>query len=141
MLQVIDTLKRNQLNITDSRKKILQLFMDSDGALAHMDIESGIGDEFDRVTIYRTLQTFVERGILHTIPSTDNSIRYALCQEACGGGTHQHNHIHFFCDVCETTYCLDHLPVPAVRLPKGFSTNRTDVLAGGICSKCTSSLK
>jgi hypothetical protein len=26
-------------------------------------------------------------------------------------------------------------------LPKGFSTNRTDVLAGGICSKCTSSLK
>ena len=51
MLQVIDTLKRSHLNITDSRKKILQLFMESDGALAHIDIETNIGDEFDRVTI------------------------------------------------------------------------------------------
>ncbi|MFM9021439.1 MAG: Fur family transcriptional regulator [Sediminibacterium sp.] len=137
MLQVIDTLKRSQLNITDSRKKILQLFMESDGALAHMDIESSIGDDFDRVTIYRTLQIFVEKGILHTIPSPDNSIRYALCRESCSGGTHQDNHIHFLCDVCGMTYCLDHLPVPAIRLPKGFSTNRTDVLASGVCNKCS----
>jgi Fur family ferric uptake transcriptional regulator len=60
--QVIDTLKKNQLSITDSRKTILQLFMESDGALAHMDIENNTGEEFDRVTIYRTLQTLLIRG-------------------------------------------------------------------------------
>ena len=60
--RIIDTLKRNQLSITDSRKKILELFFKANGAMAHFDIEQKSGAEFDRVTIYRTLQTFVETG-------------------------------------------------------------------------------
>ena len=61
--RIIDTLKRSQLSVTDSRKKILELFLERKAALAHADIEQHSGDEFDRVTIYRTLQTFVEKGI------------------------------------------------------------------------------
>ncbi|MEP6700063.1 MAG: transcriptional repressor, partial [Bacteroidota bacterium] len=57
-------LKRNALSITDSRKKILQLFLEKAGALAHGDIEKKAGEKFDRVTIYRTLQTFVDKGII-----------------------------------------------------------------------------
>ena len=37
--RIIDTLKRNQLSITDSRKKILELFFKANGAMAHFDIE------------------------------------------------------------------------------------------------------
>jgi len=33
--EVVEILKRNQLSITDSRKKILELFRGSNGALAH----------------------------------------------------------------------------------------------------------
>ena len=73
-----DILKRNQLSITGSRTAILELFHKSNGALAHSDIEIHSGQQFDRVTIYRTLQTFVEKGILHTIPTADNSVLYAL---------------------------------------------------------------
>jgi Fur family ferric uptake transcriptional regulator len=32
-------------------------------------IEKEVGDKYDRVTIYRTLQTFEEKGIIHTIPT------------------------------------------------------------------------
>jgi len=135
--QVIDTLKKNQLSITDSRKTILQLFMESDGALAHMDIENNTGEEFDRVTIYRTLQTFVEKGIIHTIPSADNAIRYALCKDACGEGHHHDNHIHFMCDNCSTTYCLDHVVVPSLQLPVGFRPSRTDMVVSGCCNRCS----
>ena len=60
-------LKTHQLSVTESRKHILELFKLSNGALAHADIEKQTGDQFDRVTIYRTLQTFVEKGIIHTI--------------------------------------------------------------------------
>ncbi len=42
--------------------------MDSNGALAHADIEKKTGESFDRVTVYRTLQSFVEKGIVHLIP-------------------------------------------------------------------------
>lgn len=64
-----EILKRNQLSVTESRKKILDMFLRTDGALAHADIEQRSGTGFDRVTVYRTLQTFVEKGIIHTTPT------------------------------------------------------------------------
>lgn len=38
MNNIPDILKRNSLSITDGRMKILELFYNSDGALAHADI-------------------------------------------------------------------------------------------------------
>lgn len=131
-----DVLKSSQLSITDSRKKILEFFYISTGALAHADIEKLSGAAFDRVTIYRTLQTFVEKGIIHTIPTADNSVRYALCKDDCTAGHHHDDHIHFLCDTCGTTYCLDHVNIPEVKLPVGFKSRQTDVLVSGLCSKC-----
>ncbi|MEI9957711.1 MAG: transcriptional repressor [Ferruginibacter sp.] len=78
MATLLDILKKNHLSVTDGRKKILELFLSSPGALAHADIEKSTGEVFDRVTVYRTLQTFVDKGIIHNIPTTDNSI-YTLC--------------------------------------------------------------
>ena len=60
MNSVLDILKKNDLSVTDGRKKILDLFLSSEGALAHADIETNTSNAFDRVTVYRTLQTFVE---------------------------------------------------------------------------------
>ena len=82
-ISIDNILKRNQLSVTDSRKKILELFQAHNGALGHNDIERKTGEKFDRVTIYRTLQTFLEKGIIHTIPTPDNSVLYALCKDEC----------------------------------------------------------
>ncbi len=134
--QIAAILKRNQLSITDSRKKILELFLNTNSALAHADIEQEGDAGFDRVTVYRTLQTFVDKGIIHTIPTTDNSVRYALCKDACTEGHHHDDHVHFMCDDCGTTYCLDHVTVPSVNLPHGFLATQTDVVVSGRCSNC-----
>lgn len=136
LYSTIETLKKHQLSITDSRKKILEMFVRSKNALAHADIEHESGTEFDRVTIYRTLQTFVEKGIIHTIPTSDNSVRYALCRDACTEGHHHDDHVHFMCDGCGTTFCLDHVSIPQVALPTGFSSSRTDLVVSGRCAKC-----
>lgn len=133
---VIEMLKKHQLSVTDSRKKILEMFMRSNGALAHADIEHHSGTEFDRVTVYRTLQTFVDKGIIHSIPTTDNSVRYALCKDACSAGHHHDDHVHFMCDDCGTTYCLDRVTVPPVALPNGFKATQMDVIVSGKCVKC-----
>ena len=131
-----DILKKNKLSVTDGRKKILDLFLARDGALAHADIERYTGEMFDRVTVYRTLQTFVEKGIIHLIPTTDNSILYALCKENCEEGHHHDNHVHFICDVCNKTICLDDVTIPQVKLPKGFTPNNSEMVVSGICSDC-----
>jgi Fur family transcriptional regulator, ferric uptake regulator len=133
---IADLLKRNQLSVTDSRRKILELFLQSDSALAHADIEKKTGEHFDRVTVYRTLQTFVEKGIIHSIPTTDNSVRYALCKDECSEGHHHDNHVHFICDDCGTTYCLDKITVPSVQLPEGFHSKQTDLVVSGQCNNC-----
>src|ERR1700709_2560919 len=98
--EINDILKRNQLSVTGSRVKILELFLSKNGALAHGDIEKSAGEKFDRVTVYRTLQSFLDKGIIHSIPTVDNSVRYALCKDDCTGGHHLDNHIHFVCKNC-----------------------------------------
>ncbi len=135
---ITDILKRHQLNVTDSRCKILELFVNAKGALAHADIEKLSRIEFDRVTIYRTLQTFVDKGVIHLIPTSDNSVRYALCKEECHEGHHHDDHVHFVCDDCTIMYCLEKINVPVIHLPKGFRQKQTDVLISGSCANCVS---
>jgi Fur family transcriptional regulator, ferric uptake regulator len=134
--QIENILKRNSLSVTDSRKKILQLFLEQTGALAHGDIEKKAAEKFDRVTVYRTLQTFVEKGIIHTIPTADNSIRYALCKDECSEGHHHDHHIHFVCTNCTNTYCLDDVVTPEIKLPKGYEAEHVEVVVEGICKNC-----
>lgn len=129
-------LKHNQLSVTASREKILQLFLEQPGALAHGDIEKRAGEKFDRVTVYRTLQTFVEKGIIHSIPTADNSVRYALCKDNCEAGHHHDQHIHFVCKQCGQTFCLDNVVTPEVKLPKGYSTDHIEVVVNGTCDLC-----
>jgi Fur family ferric uptake transcriptional regulator len=133
---IIEILKNNQLSITDNRLKILELFHTNGKALSHADIEHLSGKNFDRVTVYRTLQSFVEKGIIHTIPTADNSIVYALCKETCSEGHHHDDHVHFICEVCGATYCLEQINVPAINVPKGFSAHQVNVLVNGICKNC-----
>ncbi len=132
----IAKLKRNKLAVTESRLKILNHFYSCNGALAHADIGKLDSEGFDRVTVYRTLQLFAEKGIIHTIPTTDNSVLYALCKDDCTGGHHHDNHIHFVCNVCGNAYCLDNTTIPQIKLPKDFSVKQTDIVMNGKCNKC-----
>lgn len=130
-----ELLRRKSLSVTDSRRKILSLFLNSADALAHGDIEKKAREKFDRVTIYRTLQTFVEKGIIHTIPTSDNSVRYALCKD-CTEGHHHDEHVHFVCTNCNKTICLDGVVSPTVDVPEGYVAESMQVIIYGICKSC-----
>ena len=134
--QINHILKRNQLSVTESRTKILELFLSINGALAHGDIEKKAGEKFDRVTVYRTLQSFLDKGIIHSIPTADNSVRYALCKDDCYEGHHHDNHIHFVCTNCGTTTCLDEVHIPSVELPMGFKMQQIEMVVSGKCIEC-----
>jgi Fur family ferric uptake transcriptional regulator len=136
--RIYDILKRNQLSVTGSRTKILELFLENNGALAHGDIEKKTGARFDRVTVYRTLQSFLDKGIVHSIPTADNSIRYALCKDDCSEGHHHDHHIHFQCKICGNTICLDEVNIPVVHLPEGFESDQIEVVVSGTCKNCSS---
>jgi Fe2+ or Zn2+ uptake regulation protein len=78
---VKETLKTHQLRNTTCREEVIGLFHRKAIALSHSDLESNLGNLFDRVTLYRTLKTFVEKGILHlmtavcAMPSVNKNVQ------------------------------------------------------------------
>lgn len=135
-LMIAAILRRKNLSVTGSRKKILSLFLQHTDAMAHGDIEKKAGEKFDRVTVYRTLQAFVEKGIIHTIPTVDNSVLYALCKD-CAEGHHHDDHVHFVCENCHATICLDGVVSPKIDLPEGYQAASVQVVIHGSCRHCT----
>jgi Fur family transcriptional regulator, ferric uptake regulator len=134
---VVEILRRNNLSVTDSRKVILSLFLNKqDGALKHGDIERTTANKLDRVTIYRTLQVFSDKGIIHSIPGVDGAARYALCHNGCEEGRHHDNHVHFVCTVCGATKCIDNVHIPHVALPMGYQPTQMEMVITGTCAAC-----
>lgn len=134
---VKDLLADHGLRLTEPRTKILGLFLDNNHALSYHFLESNLGEEMDRVTIYRTLRTFVESGLLHTIPDEQQTILYAMCPETCHDGhTHQHNHLHFKCLVCGETTCLQEVHLNTPTVPQGFVLQSLKLIGEGICNSC-----
>ena len=134
--KIDELLRKSQLSVTGGRRKILELFLQHDGALSHSDIEKKAGEKFDRVTVYRTLQAFVEKGLIHSIPTSDNSIRYALCKDDCSAGQHRDDHVHFICNSCGNTVCLEEVIVPGIKLPRGYVVQQVEMLVSGVCKSC-----
>lgn len=129
-------LKTFRLRSTPNRQEILHLFLDRNYALSHNDIEKAINNELDRVTVYRTLKTFLDKGLIHKVLDDEGSLKYALCNEACTTAGHHHDHVHFKCTKCGQTNCLD-IEVPTIKLPKGYKPNEFNLLIQGVCQQCS----
>ncbi len=129
-------LKKNSLRLTDCRSAVLNAFLNSQHALAHSDLERTLQERFDRVTIYRTLISFLEKGIIHKILDDSGGVRYAMCSEHCADELHTDNHIHFKCTICGHTQCLEDAPIPSIILPKGYKADEVNFLVMGTCAQC-----
>lgn len=133
---VAEQLKAHGIRKTPFRIELLSLFMDKNQSLSHQDIKAHITSRPDKVTIYRALDDFLDKGLIHKVPDANNVSRYALCPDQCSEHAHDHNHIHFICNQCEETFCLDEVAVPQVKLPDGFEANSVNLTVSGLCKKC-----
>ena len=124
------------LRKTNSRTAILSLFLKKPFALSYSDLEEQISDDYDRVTVYRTLKTFVDKGVVHKVLDDGGSLKYALCNDLCSSSAHHHEHVHFKCSVCGETSCLDQVNIPQVELPTGYEAREINLLIQGKCQKC-----
>lgn len=127
--------KRN-LKPTAMRELVLDALIQQEAAISLPDLEK-LFDKVDRVTLYRTLKTFEENKLIHSIDDGSGSVKYALCHEACDCRP-EDLHVHFYCTQCHHTFCLHHIPVPMVNMPKGFEMQSVNMVVKGICLKCNS---
>ena len=118
------------------RLVVLDFISNNKHAVSLKDLENGL-ESTDRVTLFRTLKTFEEHKIIHSIDDGTGSIKYAICNDSCECGYPQDVHIHFYCKVCDETQCLPKVKVPAMNLPTGFSPEEANVVVKGVCNKCS----
>ena len=136
MQRVLELLKNNKLRATPVRKELLQLFLLSKNALSNQDIEENLAD-VDRVTLYRTLKSFQEKGIIHRAFDGTDITRYASCSDHCDSHAHHDEHLHFHCSQCDNTFCVDEIPIPKLEMPSGFKAHKTNIVVDGVCEKCS----
>ena len=136
MQLIEDLLESHGLKKTSPRMDILNVFMKKHMAITHNDIEEALGKDFDRVTIYRTLNAFEEKGLVHKIMPSSGEAKYALCSSDCQDGEHHDTHAHFNCNNCGSIYCLNEVQIPVIKLPKGFQFTSYTFIAEGTCNKC-----
>ena len=136
MKKAAEILIDKELRKTPCRVFVLQEFLRrGNQGLSEVDLEVKAKNRFDRVTIYRTLKTFIDVNILHKVIDDDNLVKYALCKE-CEDHHHNHEHVHFKCESCNTTSCLDEISIVQVELPGGYKKKEANYLILGTCPEC-----
>ena len=128
-------LRSHSLRITPFREQVLQLFLNQSAAISSRKIQDELADA-DRITVYRTLKSFVEKGLVHEAFDGTDTPKYALCEEHCDEHAHHDQHVHFHCDNCDQTFCVEEVEVPYITTPKGFEVKSTNVVLRGKCSVC-----
>ena len=83
-----EILKSNGLKLTENRRVILNQFISTEYALSYGDIDSMIKRKLDKVTVYRTLKSFEENGIIHEVVDGGSQVKYALCNSKSCSSEH-----------------------------------------------------
>ncbi|MCS7073934.1 MAG: transcriptional repressor [Bacteroidia bacterium] len=133
-MQPEELLRNKKIRVTEPRVAILKCLMESKGAaLSHFMLEEKLINQADRVTIYRTLHHFQEKGLLHKLLAEDGTASYALYAQPEALHT---EHCHFHCTSCGQISCLNQVLIPSVSLPEGFEVQSIEFVVKGVCCSC-----
>jgi Fur family ferric uptake transcriptional regulator len=127
-------LKATKLYCTSGRVAILKVLLKADKPLNQRQIAQRSGKEhFDKVTIYRTLESLLEVGLVHKAFMDKRSWHFELAHHC----TKSQCHPHFTCTRCGNTHCLTGISLPMAKSPHGgFIIHRQQVRLEGLCPSC-----
>jgi Fur family ferric uptake transcriptional regulator len=135
-----DLLRAAGLRRTPVRVAVLKVLASAARPLDVPTIVSKLPDQTEAVTVYRTLNTFKRKKIVHRVLGEDRSGRFAL------GRADQrpaHQHPHFVCDDCGKVDCLSAVTIPnnfirSLGVIAGYAVSYPEVVLHGLCPKCKS---
>lgn len=127
-------LEEHDVKPTANRLIVLRALESAGRPMSLSELEHRI-QTIDKSGIFRTLTLFREQHLVHVIEDGGDGVRYELCH------SHHHDidddlHVHFYCEQCHRTFCLEHIPVPVIEVPTGFFMNSANYMVKGICPEC-----
>ncbi|MBN1973860.1 MAG: transcriptional repressor [Sedimentisphaerales bacterium] len=130
-----EMLKTAGLYHTENRVLILKMLFKAGKPLSQEKIARQAGtNNLDKVTIYRTLESLFNAGLVHKAFLNKRASHYELAHRC----TKKQCHPHFTCTKCGSTHCLVDLALPMpVSYHKGFIINHQQVHLEGLCPACS----
>ncbi|MFD0964262.1 Fur family transcriptional regulator [Pseudofulvibacter geojedonensis] len=129
-------LNSKNIRVTAMRMLIYKFLAEKEIAVTLSDIENAF-EKADRTTLYRTIRTFEENGVVHQIDDGTGIAKYALCEKDCNCEIETDLHLHFHCNICDETICLTDHKIPQIKVPNGFVSENVNLVVKGICDKCS----
>ena len=136
MQTIEQLLESKDIRVTAMRLLIYKFLSEKQVALTLRGIENAF-EKADRTTLYRTIKTFEEKGIVHQIDDGTGITKYALCVQDCNCNIKSDLHLHFHCNNCNETVCLTEHKIPQIKVPEGFISENVNLVVKGICDKCS----
>ena len=126
--QCEDMLVGKGVRPTAARILVLQKLSERTSPASLFELEAEL-ETLDKSTISRSLALLLEHHAIH-------SFEYEISQsrsETCPVGD---RHIHFFCEVCRKTSCLNNIKIPVAQLPEGYIMDTINYTVKGVCPLC-----
>ena len=132
-----DLLKAAGLRRTPVRIGVLNILAASKVPMDTPSIVGKIESPTDTVTVYRTLNTFTRKKLVHRV-SSDGGWRYAMGRPDAKAS---HQHPHFICDECGAVDCLSSAAIPrnlvrSLGVERDYLVSYPEVVLHGRCPKC-----
>ena len=103
-------------------------------ALSLTDLEARLGT-VDKSSIFRVLTLFLEHDVVHSFEDGRGILNYELCRSD-GKCSQSDNHVHFYCESCQRSFCLDDIHIHDIPLPDGFYAHSLSFVVKGECAEC-----
>jgi len=129
-----EILKAEKLSLTSHRIELLNLLSGCKQAITEKELEVLMKGKCNRTTIYRNLNSLVDKKIVHRILSGE-AVKYKLIRNSLGSSI-SNDHVHFECKYCNTTFCMEELTIEDFNLPEGFTRLENQFIIFGICKNC-----
>lgn len=132
---VEDLLSSKGVKPTANRILVMKELMKATYPVNLADLECLLDFSMDKASIFRTLELFAEKDVVHVIEDGSRSLKYELCH---GDKIHSvaDQHAHFYCEYCKKTYCIETSRVPIIDIPDGFLPHSINYMIKGVCPKC-----
>ena len=133
-IQIKKLLQKRKLKATNIRISLLNKMGEHGSAISYSAIKKAL-NPINRVTLYRTIESLKEKGIIHKAFQENSEVYYAICGNTCGENHHHHEHVHFKCLKCNTISCekLDQILEFSLS---DFIVNKISINLEGVCKFC-----
>lgn len=134
MKQIAEFLDNAGITPTPVRVLVYRCLKDSESPLSLADIENSL-ITVDKSTVSRTLTILKKHDLVHAFNDGSGSVKYEICKRV---HSHHHDdfHVHFHCEICGKTLCLNDVAIPSVKLPEGYEVRDANYVITGCCSDC-----